>query len=141
MRRDEVMIHVYWSASGDARDAREGGRGHLLQRDKVIASLGLDAAPDPGFTPAEMQLIASAAKLEAVRCLGRRRTPERVDAQVLELIGDTPQPAADIHARLVRLSTFADLSPRDVSRALCRLRRVGRVMLTGRGSTAAWGPA
>jgi len=70
--RQEVMIHVYWSARGDARDAREGGRGHLMQRDKVTADLGLDAAPVPGFTEAEMQTITSAAKIAAIKCLRAR---------------------------------------------------------------------
>lgn len=69
----EVMIHVYWSARGDARDAREGGRGHLMQRDKVTADLGLDLAPDPGFTEAEMQTITYAAKTAAIKCLRLRR--------------------------------------------------------------------
>ncbi len=70
----EVMIHVYWSARGDARDARDGGRGHLMQRDKVTADLGLDQAPDPGFTGAEMQAITFAAKIAAIKCLRLRRS-------------------------------------------------------------------
>lgn len=68
----ETMIHVYWSALGDARDAREGNNGHRMQRDRVSASLGLDRAPDPGFTPDEMQTIARAAKMAAIKCLGER---------------------------------------------------------------------
>jgi hypothetical protein len=71
----ETMIAVYWSGYGDARDARDGGMGHRMQRDKVIASLGLDRCPDPGFTPEEMQSIAYAAKMAALKCLrlrGRR---------------------------------------------------------------------
>lgn len=74
----ETMIHVYWSALGDARDAREGGHGHRMQRDKIGVSLGLDAAPEPGFTPVEMQEIAFAAKMAALKCLrGRRRRKAR----------------------------------------------------------------
>lgn len=30
-----VMVHVYRSAYGDERDAREGSRGHLMQRGKT----------------------------------------------------------------------------------------------------------
>lgn len=69
----ETMIHVYWSALGDARDLREGGRGHLMQRDRVSASLGLDCAPDPGFTSDEMQTITRAAKMAALKCLRMRK--------------------------------------------------------------------
>lgn len=70
----ETMIHVYWSALGDARDLREGGRGHLMQRDRVSASLGLDCAPDPGFTNDEMQSITFAAKMAALKCLRQRKS-------------------------------------------------------------------
>lgn len=69
----ETMIHVYWSGYGDARDVRDGGAGHRMQRDKVTASLGLDQAVEPGFTEAEMQSIAYAAKMAALRCLTARR--------------------------------------------------------------------
>ncbi len=71
---EEVMIHVYWSALGDARDKREGGHGHRMQRDKATASLGLDCAPVPGFTEAEMQSITFAAKMAAIKCLRLRRS-------------------------------------------------------------------
>ncbi|MCC7024654.1 MAG: hypothetical protein IT338_17635 [Thermomicrobiales bacterium] len=73
----ETVLHVYWSAIGDARDAREGRHGHRMQRDKVAVSLGLDRAPDPGFTPAEMQSIAYAAKIAAIKCLMARRRSRR----------------------------------------------------------------
>lgn len=43
-----------------------------MQRDKVTADLGLDAAPVPGFTEAEMQMITSAAKIAAIKCLRAR---------------------------------------------------------------------
>ena len=72
--QEETMIHVYWSALGDARDVREGGHGHRMQRDKVTASLGLDGAPDPGFTSEEMQQIVFAAKVAAIKCLRLRRS-------------------------------------------------------------------
>lgn len=75
--QEEVMIHVYWSAMGDARDARDGGRGHLMQRDKVTACLGLDRAPVPGFTEDEMQRIAFAAKMAAIKCLRLRKAGVR----------------------------------------------------------------
>jgi hypothetical protein len=68
----ETMIHVYWSALGDARDVREGGNGHRMQRDRVSASLGLDRTPEPGFTPDEMQSITRAAKMAALKCLRER---------------------------------------------------------------------
>jgi hypothetical protein len=66
----EVMIHVYWSALnyGDDDD-----RGHLMQRGKVAADLGLDAVPDPPFTRDEMEIITRAAKLQALKCLGARK--------------------------------------------------------------------
>lgn len=69
----ESMIHVYWSGYGDARDARDGGMGHRMIRDKVTASLGLDHAIEPGFTGNEMQTIAFAAKMAALKCLRARR--------------------------------------------------------------------
>jgi hypothetical protein len=73
----ESMIHVYWSGYGDARDARDGGMGHRMMRDKVTASLGLDHAVEPGFTEDEMQAITFAAKLAALKCLGARRHDHR----------------------------------------------------------------
>ncbi len=69
---EETMIHVYWSGYRDARDQRDGGMGHRMQRDKVTASLGLDKCPDPGFTEEEMQSIAYAAKMAALKCLTAR---------------------------------------------------------------------
>lgn len=67
------MIHVYWSAMGDVRDAREGGNGHRMMRDKVSASLGIEQVPDPGFTAEEMQAITYAAKIAALKCLRLRK--------------------------------------------------------------------
>lgn len=72
----ESMIHVYWSGYGDARDARDGGAGHRMMRDKVTASLGLDRAIEPGFSEDEMQRILYAAKMAALRCLSERRRRE-----------------------------------------------------------------
>lgn len=69
---EETMIHVYWSGYRDARDERDGGMGHRMQRDKVTASLGLDRCPVPGFTEDEMQSIAYAAKMAALKCLTAR---------------------------------------------------------------------
>jgi len=69
----EVMIHVYWSAVNDAVDELHDRRGHLLQRGKVTADLGLDAVPDPPFTRAEMELITYAAKGQAIKCLRARK--------------------------------------------------------------------
>lgn len=70
----EVMLHVYWSAVNDARDE---GHGHLMQRDKVCADLGLDAVPDPPFTNEEMQSIMFAAKIAAIKCLRLRKRGSR----------------------------------------------------------------
>lgn len=68
----ESMIHVYWSGYGDARDARDGGVGHRMMRDKVTASLGFDQAIEPGFSEEEMQTIAYAAKMAALKCIRTR---------------------------------------------------------------------
>lgn len=68
-KRQEVMLHVYWSALNDKDD---DGRGHLVQRDRVTADLGLDVVPDPPFTPDEMQKIMFAAKFAAKTQLARR---------------------------------------------------------------------
>jgi hypothetical protein len=66
---EECMIHVAWSGLHDRGD---DGRGHLVQRGKVTADLGLDHVPDPPFTNEEMQEITRAAKFEALKCLRRR---------------------------------------------------------------------
>jgi hypothetical protein len=66
----ECMLHVYWSGLGDAGD---DGRGHIVQRGRVTADLGYDGVPDPPFTDEEMQDIMRAAKMEAGRCLARRK--------------------------------------------------------------------
>ena len=68
----ETMIHVYWSGYRDARDARDGNKGHLMQRDKITANLGFDQAIEPGFSPDEIQAIAYAAKMAALKCLRER---------------------------------------------------------------------
>ncbi len=69
----ETMLHVYWSGYRDARDVRDGGMGHLMVRDKVTADLGFDHTIEPGFTSDEMQKIAFAAKMAALKCLSARR--------------------------------------------------------------------
>jgi len=68
----ETKIHVYWSSYGDERDTRDGSHGHRIIRDRVTASLGLDHALEPGFSPNEMQIIAYAAKKAALKCLRAR---------------------------------------------------------------------
>ncbi len=73
--RQECMIHVYWSGlnypDGDKR-------GHLVQRGKVTADLGLETMPMPPFTDEEMQSITFAAKMQALRCIrARKRAPKR----------------------------------------------------------------
>ena len=66
----ECLIHVYWSGLNDPGDK---GKGHLLQRNKVMVDLGLDRAPSPSFTNQEMQQIAFAAKMAALKCLQDRK--------------------------------------------------------------------
>jgi len=73
-KREECMIVVAWTGLNDARDKREGGHGHLMMRDRVMADLGLEAVPVPGFTNEEMQLITFAAKMQALKCLTARKT-------------------------------------------------------------------
>lgn len=65
---EECLIHVYWT--GHTRGGGESG--HLVQRGKVSADLGLDAIPSPPFTGEEMQSITRAAKMAAIRCLRKR---------------------------------------------------------------------
>ena len=66
----ECMIYVAWSGLGDPGD---DGSGHLRMRARVTADLGLGRVPDPPFTSDEMQTITHAAKMEALRCLRRRK--------------------------------------------------------------------
>lgn len=96
----ETMIHVYWTGRGDARDARDGGAGHRMQRDKITASLGIDAPVEPGFTEPEMQSIAYAAKIAALKCLRARRRSSR-----------RSRPTASPSAMTAK--EFLALSPRD----------------------------
>jgi hypothetical protein len=66
----ETLIHVYWTGINDSDDK---GKGHLAQRGKVSADLGLEAVPVPGFTSEEMQQITFAAKMAAIKCLQDRK--------------------------------------------------------------------
>ena len=65
----ECMIHVAWSGAFDKDD---DGRGHLVRRGSVIASLGMPP-PDPPFTSGEMEKITFAAKMQALKCLRLRK--------------------------------------------------------------------
>jgi hypothetical protein len=67
----KCLLHVYWTGLHDPADP---GQGHLLQRGKVSADLGLDAVPNPPFTNEEMQQIMFAAKMQAIKCLRARRS-------------------------------------------------------------------
>lgn len=73
-RRDaqECMLVVAWSGVNDPGD---DGRGHLVQRGRVTADLGLDAVPVPPFSSAEMESIMFAAKMQALRVLRQRKRP------------------------------------------------------------------
>jgi len=65
---NEALLHVYWTSHTD----KDGGRsGHLTMRGKVSIDLALEASPE--FTPAEMEQIAFAAKMQAAKCLRARR--------------------------------------------------------------------
>lgn len=68
----EYMLRVGWTGVNDPGD---DGRGHLVMRDMVTVDLGID--PDdkrkPPFTRGEMQSIAFAAKMAALKCLFARK--------------------------------------------------------------------
>lgn len=66
--REEVMLHVSWSCYSAA-----SGERHHMRRGQVTADLGFDRIPSPGFTSDEMEKIMFAAKMEALRCLRRRK--------------------------------------------------------------------
>lgn len=68
-RGGETLIHVYYTRwSPDDFD----DRGHLLQRGKVSADLGLETGAGVDFANEEMQRIAQAAKFAAIKCIAAR---------------------------------------------------------------------
>jgi hypothetical protein len=59
---EEFILRVAWSSTPN----------HLIRRGEVMADVGLPP-PDPPLTDAEMQQITFAAKMEALKCLRRRK--------------------------------------------------------------------
>jgi hypothetical protein len=68
----EYMLRVGWTGVNDPGD---DGRGHLVMRDMVTVDLGIDPGDKrrPPFTWEEMQSIAFAAKMAALKCLFARK--------------------------------------------------------------------
>lgn len=66
----EFLLHVYWSGLDDGGD---DGRGHLVQRGKVTADVGLENFPDPPPTAEEMQQVMFAAKMALLKILRQRK--------------------------------------------------------------------
>lgn len=64
----EVMLRVSWSCLNHA----DGQQQHC-RRDEVMLDLGLEKLPDPSFTNDEMQRIAFAAKMAALKALSARK--------------------------------------------------------------------
>lgn len=83
----EAMLHLYWSGKNDPKD---DGRGHHLQRAKVIADLGF--FPDPEFNNADMQRIMFAAKMEAFKIWREKRR----DAKRAEKLNKKKRPKVTI---------------------------------------------
>ena len=63
----EVMLRVSWSVLN-----HKDGQPQHVRRGEVMLDLGLEQAPDPELTSDEMQQVAFAAKMAALRALGRR---------------------------------------------------------------------
>ncbi len=66
----EVMLRVSWSCLN-----HPDGQQQHCRRDEVMLDLGLEQVPDPAFTNDEMQRIAFAAKIAALKAL--RSRPKR----------------------------------------------------------------
>lgn len=69
----EVMLRVSWSVLN-----HHDGQPHHARRGEVMLDLGLESAPDPELTRDEMQQIAFAAKIAALKILGRRPKTRKV---------------------------------------------------------------
>lgn len=68
----EVMLRVSWSCLN-----HPDGQPQHARRGEVMLDLGLEAAPDPELTADEMQRVAFAAKIAALKALGTRPKPKR----------------------------------------------------------------
>lgn len=66
----EFMLTVYWSGLNDGDD---DGRGHLMQRGRVTADMGLENFPDPPPTAEEMREVMFAAKMAMLKVLRKRK--------------------------------------------------------------------
>lgn len=71
----EVMLRVSWSVLN-----HEDGQPQHARRGEVMLDLGLEAAPDPELTSEEMQQVAFAAKMAALKALSRRPKPKRAES-------------------------------------------------------------
>lgn len=67
------MLRVSWSCLNHSDGQQQHAR-----RDEVMLDLGLEAVPDPSFTNDEMQQIAFAAKMAALKALARRPKPSKI---------------------------------------------------------------
>lgn len=68
----EVMLRVSWSCLSHA-----DGQPQHTRRGEVMLDLGLESTPDPEFTREEMQAVAYAAKMAALKALRlRKRRPK-----------------------------------------------------------------
>lgn len=67
----EVMLRVSWSVLN-----HPDGQPQHARRGEVMLDLGLEQAPDPELTSDEMQRVAFAAKIAALKALGRRPKPK-----------------------------------------------------------------
>lgn len=67
----EVMLRVSWSCLSHSDDQPPHTR-----RGEVMLDLGLEQAPDPELTRDEMQRVAFAAKVAALKVLGKRPRPK-----------------------------------------------------------------
>ena len=70
----EFLLHVYWSGLDDGGD---DGRGHLIQRGKVTADMGLENFPAPPPTAEEMQQVMFAAKMALLKILRTRKRAKK----------------------------------------------------------------
>ncbi len=68
----EVMLRVSWSVLN-----HDDGQPQHVRRGEVMLDLGLESAPEPPFTRDEMQLVAYAAKMAALKALRTRSNPKR----------------------------------------------------------------
>jgi len=68
----EVMLRVSWSCLDHA-----DGQPQHCRRGEVMLDLGLEQMPNPEFTGEEMQRIAFAAKMAALKALSARKRGAR----------------------------------------------------------------